>query len=74
MDPATNNLLDIGCDASGSDEIKCELFGDGGGGRNGDYFNGGLGDDEDVAVGGRLLDSLEKCAGLTESVLQSEIS
>ena len=33
------------------------------------FFDGGLGDDGDVAPGGGLLEGLEKCAGLTESVV-----
>lgn len=57
----------------GADEIECELFTDGGGGGGDNLFDGGFGDDGGVAAGGGLLESLEKGAGLTESVVGTEV-
>ena len=68
-----DGVPEVGGETSGADEIEGELFGDGGGRGSDDFFDGGFGEDGNVATGGGLLEGLEESSGLAEGVVGSEV-
>lgn len=72
-DAGDDGIPEIGGETRGTDEIEGELFGDGGGRRSYDFFDGGFGEDGNVASGGGLLKGLEESSGLTECIVGSEV-
>lgn len=68
-----DGLPEVGGEASGADEIKGELFADGGGRGGDDLLAGGFGEGGDVLAGGGLLEGLEEGTGLAEGVVGAEI-
>ncbi|KAK7267189.1 hypothetical protein RIF29_19854 [Crotalaria pallida] len=59
--------------SSGTNEVEGALEDDGGGGGN-NLFDGGFGDDSDVAACNGLLESLEEGARLAEGNVGAEVS
>nr|POE75359.1 hypothetical protein CFP56_19075 [Quercus suber] len=68
-----DGVPEIGGETSGADEIEGKLFGDGGGKGSDDFFDGGFGEDGNVATGSKLLKGLEESSGLAEGVVGAEV-
>lgn len=72
-DAGADGVPEIGGQARAANKVEGEFFADSGGGSCDDFFDGGFGDDGDVAAGGGLLESLKESAGLAESVVGAEV-
>lgn len=72
-DASANCLPEVGSETGGTNKVKGKLFGDGGGGRGDDLFDGGFGKDGDVAASSGLLESLEESARLAEGIVGAEV-
>lgn len=72
-DAGANCLPEVGSETSGTNKVKGKLFGDGGGGRRDDLFDGRFGKDGNVAASSGLLESLEESARLAEGIVGAEV-
>ena len=71
-DAGANYLPEVGSETSGTNKVKGKLFGDGGGERRDDLFDGRFGK-KNVTVSSGLLESLEESSGLAESIVGAEV-